>query len=177
MKKFFLNFVILIGMCISFVSCATTVQAQGDDDVYETSSVDVSLVITNGTPFYNVDGFISYYIYDGWYYYPYLRHNRYYFRRYITPVNVNYIGAWHRPIPRHHFDRPRHRFDNHKSNVNNRHRPNVNHNNRPNINHRPGGNIHNRPSGGMNRGGNIGRPSSPNRGSTRGGGGHFGGKR
>ena len=70
MKKFFLNFALAIGMCLTFNSCATTVQAQTEDDVYgANSSVEVSVIMTEGTPAYDVNGYIVYYIYDGWYYY------------------------------------------------------------------------------------------------------------
>ncbi len=130
-----------------------------------------------------------YYVYNGWYYYPYWITDRYYFHVYRHPLSIDYYRRWYRPVPRDfhrhfhdgrvpvkhrpHFNGNRH--DNRRV-MPNRHRggdtvrPNVNH--RPNFNNRSSGNFQSRPSGGMSRnGGGFGnRPSSPQRSSTRMGG-------
>ena len=142
MKKI-ISFILGLVMCISLTSCVTTASAQ-IDDMYD--DVDVNLIITYGTPIYNAEGLLTYYIYRDLYYYPYIHNNRYYFHRYTRPL----------PPPRHH----RHhvtppRIGGHVT----PHRP-LHHTTRPNIGSRP-----TRPSGGGMR------PSTP-RSATRMGGGN-----
>ncbi len=190
MKKFFI-FLIGLFAIISFESCATSVYAQADDEVYVTSSensVDYNVIISYGVPVYDEANFVMYYVYKGWYYYPYWITDRYYFHVYRHPLSIDYYRRWYRPVPRdfhRHFHdgrvpvRHRPHFNGHRHDnrmvIPNHHRggdrirPNVNH--RPNFNNRPSGNFQSRPSGGMNRGGGFGsRPSSPQRSSTRMGG-------
>jgi hypothetical protein len=197
MKKFFI-FLIGLFAIISFESCTTAVYAQTDDEVYVTSSensVDYNVIISYGVPVYDEANFVMYYVYKGWYYYPYWITDRYYFHVYRHPLSIDYYRRWYRPVPRDfhrhfhdgrvpvkhrpHFKGNRHDnrrvMPNHhrgaervRPNVN--HRPNVQH--RPSVNHRPSGNFQSRPNVGMSRsGGGFGnRPSSPQRSSTRMGG-------
>jgi len=171
MKKVF-SFIITLVMCLSLTSCVTTAEAQTDGVYVSTDGVDVDVIITYGTPYYDAEGLLLYYIYRNYYYYPFYTADRWYFRAYSRPLR--YV----RPYPRDFY----------------RHRPHVNHgrpyvgshnNHRPNVgNHRPNSNIH-RPSISTrpqsrpqinNRGGGFSRPSSPQRSSTRGGR-SFGGRR
>jgi len=91
--------VILMGLIMIFglSSCVTAVHAQ--DDAYTNESADVTVVLSYGTP-YIVNGMIEYYLYNGWYYYPYWRNNSYYFYRYSRPLPRDRYYRWHRPIPR-----------------------------------------------------------------------------
>lgn len=171
MKKVF-SFIITLVMCLSLTSCVTTAEAQTDGVYVSTDGVDVDVIITYGTPYYNAEGLLLYYIYRNYYYYPFYTADRWYFRGYSRPLHHS------RPFARDFY----------------RHRPHVNHgrpyvgshnNHRPNVgNHRPNSNVH-RPSISTrpqsrhqinNRGGGFSRPSSPQRSSTRGGR-SFGGRR
>jgi len=80
-------------MCFTLSSCVTPAQAQ-IDGVYDGVSVDV--VIGYGTPIYNAEGLLMYYIYRDLYYYPYIYNNRYYFHRYYRPLPPDR----YRPVPR-----------------------------------------------------------------------------
>lgn len=158
MKKVII-FILGLMMCISMSSCVTTAYAQTDDEM-----VDVNVVVTYGTPYYNSDGLLLYYVFRDLYYYPYYYGNRWYFRHYSRPLPPR----TYRPLPRD--------FYNHKPHIVHHHRPNVTHHT-PNIWHnrpqtRPSGGIGNhnhRPSGGT-----IHRPQG---GSNHSGGRHFGGRR
>ena len=113
-----------LAMLLSLTSCVTAVHAQ--DDTYFDGEADVSVIVTYGTP-YIVNGMIEYYIYRGWYYYPYWINDSYYFHRYRRPLPPEHFHSWYRPIPRHyHHPRP----DAHR-------RPP--HHNRPDVHHRPHG--------------------------------------
>lgn len=154
MKKIF-SFLVALAMSISLSSCVTTVSAQ--DDVFD-GEVDATVVVSYGTP-YIYNGMIEYYFYRGWYYYPCVIDNRYYFHRYRRVLPPNEFNRWYRPIPRDRFHpRPHHRphaappRPNHGGNMHRPHTPNHNH------------------GGSMNH-----RPYNPQRSSTRGG--HFGGRR
>lgn len=168
-------------MCITLNSCVTAAQAQ-IDDMYD--DVDISLVITYGTPFYDTDGLLLYYIYRDMFYYPYYYHNRYYFHRYSRPLSTHVYRERYRPVPRdvfrHHSTNVRHK--NHPPKPHRDVRPNRNHQPRPNV--RP--NVTPRPNNNINKGGNMGgsRPTPQPRSSTRAtvggsrsGGGHVGGRR
>lgn len=133
---------ILIGlvMCFSLTSCVTVAEAQATDVI---DDVDVTVVVTNGVPCYSVSGLLLYYTYGGMYYYPHHMNNRWYFRRYHSPLP----HTAYRPYPRDFY---RHKPSHYS------HRPHIG-NNRPNANgnvrfgggvHRPQGGNHNRPSGG-----------------------------
>lgn len=140
MKKI-ISIILGLVMCISLTSCVTTASAQ-IDDMYD--DVDVNLIITYGTPIYNAEGLLTYYIYRDLYYYPYIHNNRYYFHRHTRPL----------PPHRHHHVAPP-RSSGHVT----PHRP-PHHTIRPNIGSRP-----TRPSGG-------GMRHSTPRSSTRMGGGN-----
>ena len=141
-------------MCFTLNSCVTSAQAQ-IDDMYD-DDVNISLIITYGTPYYNTEGLLLYYIYRDMYYYPYYYHNRYYFHRYSKPLPPRIYRERYRPIPRDAFSH---------------HRPNVRHDNRP---PRPHGNArpsrNNQPRPNMDRptqrpnnnNGNV-RPTNPSR--------------
>ena len=168
-------------MCITLNSCAVTTQA---DDMYD--DVDISLIITYGTPYYDTEGLLLYYIYRDMFYYPYYYHNRYYFHRYSRPLPTHVYRERYRPVPRdafrHHSPNVRH--SNHPPKPHRDARPNRNHQPRPNV--IPNTN-QSRPTPNINRGGNMGssRPTPQPRSSTRttvGGGGrsvggHVGGRR
>lgn len=191
-------FLASLAVAFTLTSCVSAAYAQ-TDEVYTTTSdenVNVQMVISYGVPVLDEANFVMYYVYKGWYYYPYWITDRYYFHVYRHPLAVDYYRRWYRPIPRDfhrhfryemtprhhrhdlhgrrpHFDRPNHHGTN-------RMRPNVNHNHRPSMNHnRPMPNINR--GGNMHRGGSIGnsRPMVQPRSSTRNssGGGHFGGSR
>lgn len=184
MKKFF-SFIIASVMCLSLTSCVVAAEAQTDGIYVTTDGVDVDVIITYGTPYYNAEGLLLYYIYRDLYYYPYYHGSRWYFRSYSRPVHH------YRPVPRDFYrHRPVvHRNDNRRvGNVVNRppsvrgggvgQRPNVDRMpngpiNRPNVDRRPNQQMRSstrvspQPSSGMSRGGGS-RPS---------GNGHFGGSR
>lgn len=89
MKKYLSN--LLMGlMCMLCTSCVTSTYAEttvGDEDV--------QIVIRYGTPYYYGNS-LAYYIYDGYYFYPYRYNNTWRFHRYSRPL----------PPPRHYYRRP-----------------------------------------------------------------------
>ena len=189
MKKI-ISILAALMMCLTLSSCVATASAQ-IDEMYD--DVDISLVVTYGTPYYNTEGLLLYYIYRDMFYYPYYYHNRYYLHRYSRPLPPERMRMY-KPVPRdfYHNQRPPHRHhnttppprrDRHdmRPNTHQQPRPNVN---RPNNNVRP--NVTPRPNNNINRGGNMGgnRPTPQPRSSTRAtvggnrsGGGHVGGRR
>lgn len=159
MKKIF-SFLVALAMSISLSSCVATVSAQ--DDMYN-GEVDATVVISYGTPVLNAEGFIMYYTYRGWYYYPYYINGDYYFHRYRRVLPPNDFNRWYRPIPRERFHpRPHHSAPYHKP-----------HAAPPRPHHHHGGNMHRPHTPNNHHGGNMHRPSRP----TNHGGGHFGGRR
>lgn len=103
MKKI-TGFLMGLAMMFSLSSCVTTVHAQ--DDTYFNGEVDASIIVTYGTPFI-INGMIEYYVYRGWYYYPYWVNNSYYFHRYRRPLPPEHFHNWYRPIPRsYHYPKP-----------------------------------------------------------------------
>lgn len=92
MKKIFLSLIFSIGILFSMSSCISSTYAQ--DVIVEDDGVGVSMgvVVRYGTPYY-FEGSILYYLYNGWYYYPYLTGNGYYLYRYSRPL----------PPPRHGY--------------------------------------------------------------------------
>lgn len=151
--KNIINFLLGVLMSITLTSCVTSVQAS--DGLYG-GEVDATIIISYGTPFI-VNDMIEYYLYKGWYYYPYRSGDRYYFHRYRRVLPRESFRNWYRPIPRsYYYPKPHHVTPHHNGGFHNR----------PNINRPPH----------VNRG-NVGgnRPSMPQRSSTRNG--HFGGRR
>ena len=145
MKKIFL-FIVGLVMSFSLTSCVTAAYAQLDDEA------DISVIVSNGTPYYNTDGLLMYYIYRDLYYYPYYYNNGWHFRHYARPLPPRH----HRPVPRD--------FYHHRP-----HQPSYHHTPHPGGTHRPD----------INRGGHAHRhvPNNINRGGNRPSGRHFGGKR
>ena len=146
MKNFILSLVLGITLVLSTSSCISGAYAQEVTVSDSYGDVDVNLVIRYGTPFY-FEGSILYYLYDGWYYYPYLHNSYYYYYRYSRPL----------PLPRHghHFvpgynDRPH--FRHHRD-----YRPNRR------DTFRPHHGVERRPVTPPRRG--FDRPHTPNRGS------------
>lgn len=89
MKKYLS--VLLIGLtCMLCTSCVTSTYAEtnvGDEDV--------QIVIRYGTPYY-YGNTLAYYVYDGYYFYPYRYNGAWRFHRYSRPL----------PPPRYHYRRP-----------------------------------------------------------------------
>ena len=83
-------------MCFTLSSCITTASAQ-NDDMYD--DVDISVVVTYGTPYYNTEGLLLYYIYRDMFYYPYYYNNRYYLHRYSRPLPPP-RARMYKPLPR-----------------------------------------------------------------------------
>ena len=153
MKKFIFNLVLFFVLMFSFTSCVSTAYAQGEVyEVYEPDDTEVNVVIHYGTPYY-YEGSLVYYLYDGWYYYPYLRGNRYYYYRYSRPL----------PHHGHHFNYRYHGRGRY-----------VHHGNHPTHRGSIGGSIH---RGSHNHGGNFRHGGGFNRGSIGRRGGHMGGRR
>ena len=196
MKKI-IGILVALMMCFTLSSCVTEVQAQADD-IYYDDNIDVRLVITYGTPYYNAEGLILYYVYHNMYYYPYFYNDRYYFHRYHSPLPRHRLGVY-KPVPRdfykhgqppprhhgnvrHHENPPRNRNVSPRPNGNN---PRPSANPRPNTSSRPNSNVgrpntSSRPSPSVSRGGSVSRPSpssSPSRGGGASSGGRFGGRR
>ena len=76
MKKIMTLFVALFLTTTMLTSCCTTSAAVATsvetvDDIYAGTTIDYTFIIANARPFY-VDGVISYYFYNGIYYYPYI---------------------------------------------------------------------------------------------------------
>jgi hypothetical protein len=178
MKKI-LVFLFGLTMLFGFTSCVTEVQAQ--DDTYFDGEVDATVVISYGTP-YIVNDLIEYYVYRGWYYYPYWIGDSYYFHRYRRPLPPEHFGSWYRPIPRNHVyhrppHHPRHNIHHRPHSPRPGHRPAQAPQHRqhtPNINNnrggRPQGGMHRGPQGGRPHGNMGGRPSGSHGSSTRMGG-------
>ena len=172
MKKI-ISILAALMMCFTLSSCVTTASAQ-IDDIYD--DVDISVVVTYGTPYYNTEGLLLYYIYRDMFYYPYYYHNRYYLHRYSRPLPPERMGRYkpvprdfyhnHRPPQRHHGTTPPPRRDRHDV--------------RPNTPQQPRTNAAPRPSTTPNRSVPSAAPRSSTRttvGGSRTSGGHFGGRR
>lgn len=181
MKKI-IGILVSLMLCFTLTSCVTTATAQVDD-MYD--DVDISVVVTYGTPFYNTEGLILYYVYRDMFYYPYFYRDRYYLHRYHRPLPPERLRMY-RPVHRD-FYRHNHRPNNPPRNlrpndpprrnggtVTPPQRPNRG-NDRPNINR----GIGSRPNVNVNRGGGNVRPTSPTRsgGAPTRSGGAFGGSR
>ena len=143
MKKFMMVFVITVITITTFTSCSTTSTAvvssvETDDDMYTTNTIDYTFIVTNGRPFY-VDGIISYYFYNGIYYYPYVYNGVRCLHpyRYVKPRGYVYVPPrGYRPDRRWIHRDDRHHFHHH---------PNVPHYYRPNVYPNRGGSS--RPNG------------------------------
>lgn len=96
MKK---HLIILVGiLCLSLglTSCGTTYAfSTGQSEMYDYEydnyrSADINVIISYGTPYY-YNGYLSYYLYNGLYYYPFWYDNMWYFRPYRVPFRYGYI--------------------------------------------------------------------------------------
>ena len=136
MKKIMMLFVALVLTSLTLTSCCTTSAAavtsvETVDDIYAGTTIDYTFIITNARPFY-VDGVISYYFYNGIYYYPYIYNGV----RCLYPYRyVQRRGYVH--VPPRGYRPPRrwiHRDDRHRF----YHQPNLPHH-RPRIQPNRGG--------------------------------------
>ena len=118
MKKIMTFFVVLVLMTGTLTSCCTSSAAVATsvetvDDVYTGNSIDYTFIIANSRPCY-VDGVISYYFYNGIYYYPYVYHGvrclhpyRYIQRRgyvHVPPRGYRPARRWMHRDDRHRFN-------------------------------------------------------------------------
>lgn len=126
MKKLLITFAIGAITFLSLESCALGAYAESEIPIND----DESLIIRLGTPYY-YEGSILYYMYDGWYYYPYTLGGRHYYYRYAKP----------RPLPRHsHHATPR-RHDRPNTHNSWHGRPNVGHGHTQPHHHQHHGNM------------------------------------
>ena len=131
MKKIMILFVALVWTTAALTSCCTssaaaTTSVETVDDVYTGTTIDYTFIITNARPFY-VDGVISYYFYNGIYYYPYVYNGvrclhpyRYAQRRgyvHVPPRGYRPPRRWIHRDDRHHFY--------HQPNLPPHHRPRI----------------------------------------------------
>ena len=131
MKKILMLFVALVLTSLTFTSCCTTSAAavtsvETVDDIYAGTTIDYTFIIANARPFY-VDGVLSYYFYNGIYYYPYVYNGvrclhpyRYAQRRgyvHVPPRGYRPPRRWMHRDDRHHFY--------HQPNLPPHHRPRI----------------------------------------------------
>ena len=147
MKKIMMFFATMVITIIAFTSCYTTSTAvvssvEAVDDIYNNTAIDYTFIVTNAQPFY-VDGRISYYFYNGIYYYPYIYNGVRCLHpyRYVKPRGYVHVPPkCYRPDRRWMYRNERYHFH---------HRPNVSHHHRPSVqpnrgcSPRPYGNLHN----------------------------------
>ena len=130
MKKIMTLFVALVLTSLTFTSCCTTSAAVATsvetvDDIYTGNSIDYTFIIANAHPFY-VDGVLSYYFYNGIYYYPYVYNGVRCLHPYRYAQRRGYVHVpprGYRPSRRWIHRDDRHRFY-HQSNLPH-HRPRV----------------------------------------------------
>ena len=167
MKKIMMLLVALVLTTAALTSCCTTSAAavtsvETVDDIYTGTTIDYTFIIANARPFY-VDGVISYYFYNGIYYYPYIYNGV----RCLHPYRyVQRRGYVH--VPPRGYRPPRrwiHRDDRHRF----YHQPNLHHH-RPRVQPNRGGSP--RPYNGFHNGngrlqGKLNRSTHNMRSSTR----------
>ena len=155
--------VALVLTTTTFTSCCTTSAAVTNsvetvDDIYAGTTIDYTFIIANARPFY-VDGLISYYFYNGIYYYPYIYNGvrclhpyRYAQRRgyvHVPPRGFRPPRRWMYRDDRHHFY--------HQPNLPPHHRPRIQPNrSTPNMRSSTRINAGDGNSGSFNRGGSVG---------------------
>ena len=115
---------ILTSCCTTSAAVATSVETV--DDIYAGTTIDYTFIIANARPFY-VNGVISYYFYNGIYYYPYVYNGvrclhpyRYAQRRgyvHVPPRGYRPPRRWMHRDDRHHFY--------HQPNLPPHHRPRI----------------------------------------------------
>lgn len=117
MKKIMMLLVALVLTTAALTSCCTTSAAavtsvETVDVIYAGNSIDYTFIIANARPFY-VDGVLSYYFYNGIYYYPYIYNGvrclhpyRYVQRRgyvHVPPRGFRLARRWIHRDDRHRF--------------------------------------------------------------------------
>ncbi len=125
---------IIAFMCIISASCASAPYLESDD-IYVTNNDDITIIMKQGAPYYDNDGYIMYILYNADYYYPYWHYDRYIFHCYHRPLGYTTWSRWykhgmygrewmrtwnkpyHRPHkPNHRYNRkPNHKTHNHHS--------------------------------------------------------------
>ena len=136
MKKIMTLFVALVLTTTTFTSCCTTSAAVATsvetvDDIYAGTTIDYTFIIANARPFY-VNGVISYYFYNGIYYYPYVYNGVRCLHPYRYAQRRGYVHVpprGFRPPRRWMYRNDRHRFY---------HQPNLPHH-RPRVQPNRGG--------------------------------------
>lgn len=130
MKKIMTLFIAIVLTTAALTSCCTTSAAVATsvetvDEVYTGNTIDYTFIITNARPFY-VDGVLSYYFYNGIYYYPYIYNGV----RCLHPYRYAYRRGYVHVPPRGYKPERRwiHRDDRHRF----YHQPNVPHH-RPRV--------------------------------------------
>lgn len=111
MRKFlFLLSVLLSTVCLS--SCSVSSYAYTTDDYnVEYRDISYNIIVTYGTPFY-FNNVLSYYLYDGIYYYPYIYNSVEYLKpfRTVRPRGFVFVpGRYHVPDYRfrhHSYNKP-----------------------------------------------------------------------
>ena len=83
--KRFRNLIIALLLVCSFNSCAYDMY--DDYSYYNMGDYNTVTIITMGTPVY-IDGYVSYYFYNGYYWYPYYRGTTVYFHRRYRPLSM-----------------------------------------------------------------------------------------
>lgn len=109
------NFLLLLSILFSTIclsSCSVSSYAYSTDDYYvEDRDISYNIVVTYGTPFY-FNNVLSYYFYDGIYYYPYRYNSVEYLKpfRTVRPRGFVFVpGRYHVPDYRfrhHSYNRP-----------------------------------------------------------------------
>lgn len=102
MKKYLLILISIFYIVIGLTSCSTTFGST--DDEYPNSSFDISIVLSNGTPYY-YNNRLNYYLYNGVYYYPLFYNGYWYYRGYSRPFARGYYPRFnyrtgYRYVPR-----------------------------------------------------------------------------
>lgn len=85
----------IIVLCVGLLSIICTSCITSSYAETSVGNEDISLIVRYGTPYY-YNGTLSYYLYNGYYFYPYRYYNRTYFHKYRRPL----------PPPRRHDYRP-----------------------------------------------------------------------
>lgn len=82
-------------MCLTLTSCMTATAVEAEP----TSDVTIDIIIRHGRPFFNEYGYVTYYLYQGSYYYPMHSYERgiYQFHRYHAPLRYSEYIRHYKP--------------------------------------------------------------------------------
>lgn len=112
MRKFILLLSVLLSTVVLSSCSVSTYAAYSTDDYYvEDRDITYNIIVTYGTPFY-FNNILSYYFYDGVYYYPYRYNSVEYLKpfRTVRPCGFVFVpGRYHVPDYRfrhHSYNRP-----------------------------------------------------------------------